>query len=308
MAAVVWRGHLAFGLVSIPVTLFVAARAEATRFIRLQRKSISSAPSDSAASLESHSEKVSTSPVEYHRVHQVLQSEADGREVAQHELVKGYEYEPGQYLAIAQGDYEMAAVETSDTIELFHFVKSDQVDPLYLERSYYVVPETAGERAYALLVQAMQNQGCWGVARIGMHRREHILILRTTENGIIAHTMFYAKEVRKAPQFRTDLSLVREPELTAAEALIKGYFGNFEPAKFHDIYQQRLQELIQAGLRSAPKSAISASRSNGAIIPDLMEDLKRSLVQVQKKAAPKPVKSVKQNGVGTSRTMAIAKG
>jgi DNA end-binding protein Ku len=213
----------------------------------------------------------------------VLQSDADGTEVAPHQLVKGYECGPGQYVAIGQGEYESAAVQTSDTIELFHFVKSDEVDPLYFERSYYVIPESGGERPYALLLQAMQNQGCWGIARIGMHKREHIVILRTTGNGLIAHTMFYAKEVRKMPEFRADSDLVRQPELTAAEALIKGYFGSFEPEKFHDIYQQRLQDLIQAGLRSAPQPAVNESSRDQAILPDLMEGLKQSLSQMQKK-------------------------
>jgi non-homologous end joining protein Ku len=104
--------------------------------------------------------------------------------------------------------------------------------------------------------------------------------------------MFYAKEIRKVPAFSTDRGLVREPELTAAEALIKGYFGSFEPEKFHDIYQQRLQELIQAGLRSAPEPRISAS---SALMPDLMEDLKRSIQQIQEKMGPKQPKSVKPN-------------
>lgn len=298
MATVVWTGHLAFGMVSIPVSLYAAARAQTTRFIRLQRRSVlSSGSSNSAASLE----RAVPAPVEYYRVRQVLQSDADGKEVAPHELVKGYEYGPGQYVAIGQAEYASAAVETSDTIELFQFVKPDEVDPVYFERSYYVVPEDGGERAYALLLQAMQNQGCWGVGRIGMHKREHILILRTTEHGIIAHTTFYAKEVRKVPQFRTDPGLVREQELTAAEMLIKAYFGNFEPEKFHDIYQQRLQELIQAGLRSLPQSAIEATNLHAPIVPDLMEVLKRSLAQIQEKMGPKQVKSVKQNKSKTGR-------
>ena len=330
MATVVWTGHLAFGMVSIPIGLYAAARAETTRFTRLQRRKRSSfqAPQVSAAApklfdgsedLDKSSSVASrigndlssngfgrnpdfdartgdhsaaapySEAVGYYRVRQVLHSDADGKEVAPHELVKGYEYEPGQYVAIEPSEYENAAVETSDTIELFHFVKSDEVDPVYFERSYYVVPETGGERAYALLMQAMRNQGCWGVARIGMHRREHILILRTTGKGMIAHTMFYTKEVRNVPEFRTDFDLVRVQELTVAEALINGYFGSFEPEKFHDIYQQRLQDLIRAGLRSAPKTAMNQSVRNETILPDLTEDLKRSLSQIQRKAA-QPVK------------------
>jgi DNA end-binding protein Ku len=255
-----------------------------------------------STNLDIHSESDSITKkeaVEYCRVRQVLQSDDGGQEVARHELVKGYEYGPGRYVAIEPAEYEKAAVETSDSIELFHFVKSDEVDPVYFERSYYVVPEVGGERAYALLLKAMQNQGCWGVARIGMHKREHILILRTTEKGITAHTMFYANEVRKAPEFHTDPGLVREQELTVAEALIKGYFGSFEPQKFHDIYQQRLQDLIQAGLRSTPEPAISASRPN-AIVPDLMEELKRSLFQIQKKPA-KPVEQKTIRGKSKGR-------
>lgn len=311
MAAVVWTGHLAFGMVSIPVSLYAAARPETTRFTRLQRRkragtdgTHSSATQvngdlfsiaggergDFDAELKGDSATASPARVEYYRVRQVLQSDANGEEVAPHELVKGYEYGPGQYVVIDPAEYEKATVETSDIIELFHFVKSHEVDPVYFERSYYAVPDVGGERAYALLLQAMQNQGCWGVARIGMHKREHILILRTTEKGIIAHTMFYANEVRRAPEFHTDPGLVRKQELTVAEALIQGYFGSFEPQKFHDIYQQRLQDLIQAGLRSTPEPSISGSRPNATIVPDLMEELKRSLFQIQKK----PVKPVDQ--------------
>ena len=349
MATVVWTGHLAFGMVSVPISLYAAARAETTRFTRLhRRKRISSQdPHVSAAVREiefdgsanpdkstpvasrievghssdgfgrkSHSglrtDGDSTAPrseaVEYYRVRQVLQSEADGKEVAPYHMVKGYEYGPGQYVAIEPADYDEAAVETSDTIELFHFVKSDEVDPIYFERSYYVVPEIGGERAYALLLQAMQNQGCWGVARIGMHKREHILILRTTQNGIVAHTMFYAKEVREVPEFRTDRDLVREQELAAAQAVIKGYFGSFEPEKFHDIYQQRLQDLIQAGLRSAPEPVNSASSLRGAIVPDLMADLKRSLAQIEQKRTEPPGsrKKASKNAKSSKRRLKLA--
>ncbi len=329
MATVVWTGHLAFGMVSIPISLYAAARTETTRFTRLQRRTriFAQEPGVSAAAPElkfenaidlrksgsaahqnhgdfssngsgrslefdnradEHSAAPHSQAVEYYRVRQVLQSDADGRAVARHELVKGYEYGPGQYVAIEPAEYEKAAVETSDTIDLFHFVKSNEVDPVYFERSYYVAPEIGGERAYALLLQAMRNQGSWGVARIGMHKREHILILRTTDKGIIAHTMFYANEVRKVPEFSTDAGLVRKPELTAAEGLIQGYFGSFEPEKFQDIYQQRLQDLIQTGLRKAPQSVKNENSRDRAIMPDLMEDLKRSLSQIQKNKAAKP--------------------
>jgi len=119
-----------------------------------------------------------TTSHEYAPVRQVLQSEATGEEIRPDELFKGYEFAPNEFAAIDPQEIKAAEVETSDTIELFHFVKGRDVDPIYFERSYYVAADPGAEKVYGLLLEAMRREECFGIARIGMHRREHMLILR----------------------------------------------------------------------------------------------------------------------------------
>ncbi len=323
MPSAVWSGHLQFGLVAMPVRLLVAARTEKTRFRRLYRKPINQStvvtsvpsfsrdledqnadPTEGVAEAPAMSEEINggTTPQhQYSSVRQVFQSEATGEEIRPNEMVKGYEIAPNEFSAIDPREIRAAEIETSDTIDLFHFVKASQVDPIYFERSYYIAPDSGAEKAYALLLQAMRKEECLGIARIGLHRREHLLIVRPSEEGLVAHTMFYANEVRPAP----DLDLNNEfsdKELAMATALIKGYEGDFDPKQFKDLYQERLHNIIEAQLDNqiemhpAPKIPRRAA-------PDLMEQIRLSLEQIEplrpetgpsKKAARKALTVVKK--------------
>jgi DNA end-binding protein Ku len=314
MRSVVWTGHLHFGLVVMPVSLFAAARAETTRFKRIHRrkKPVGSAmvevayvdrerhgafnpnsgddflPEHLGANRERFAAEETDSneavaEYEYSPVRQVLRSEVTGEEVCTEELVKGYEYGPNQFAVIEPAVIERAAVKTSDTIDLFHFVKAEEVDPLYFERSYYVAPDQGGEKAYALLLEAMRKEGYFGVARVGMHKHEHMLILRPRKNCIVAHTMFYVNEVRRAPEFEVDGSLVNERELSVARALIKGYSGVFEPEKFKDIYQERIKGLIHEELSRGANETPPTAAWSEAIVPDLTESIRLSLAEVDSK-------------------------
>jgi DNA end-binding protein Ku len=336
MRSVVWTGHLHFGLVVLPVSLFAAARTETTRFRRIHRrkKPVGRALPGSLAYLnegydpadryaadprtpypltdsqndvgaENHFDSnEATEEYEYSPVRQVLQSEGTGEEIRPDELVKGYEYGPNQFAVIEPAAIEQAAVETSDTIDLFHFVKADEVDPIYFERSYYVAPNPGGEKAYSLLLEAMRNEGYFGIARIGMHKREHMLILRPTDNCLIAHTMFYVNEVRRVPEFEVDRTLVNEKELRVARALIEGYAGVFEPEKFQDIYQQRIKGIIQQELSRTPSYEPATPARTEAIVPDLMESIRLSLAQIESQKgnsrSEAPKKSARK--VGTPKT------
>ncbi len=194
MPSAVWSGHLHFGLVVMPVRLLVAARTKTTRFRRLYRKSaneslsVTSSPPFRSESEDDDSdlngrvgmgtraqpEEVKAGHIEqyeYSPVRQVLQSEVSGEEIGPGELVKGYEFAPNEFAVIDPQEIRAAAVETSDTIDVFHFVKATDVDPIYFERSYYVAPDPGGEKVYALLLKAMRKEECFGIARIGMHRR-----------------------------------------------------------------------------------------------------------------------------------------
>ena len=118
----------------------------------------------------------------------------------QDEVLKGYEIAPNEFAAIDPQEIKAAEIGTSDTIDLFHFVKATSVDPIYFERSYYIAPDSGAQRDTRCCSKAMLKEECLGIARIGMHQREHMLILRPSETLLVAHTMFYANEVRPAPR------------------------------------------------------------------------------------------------------------
>ncbi|MGA9392892.1 MAG: Ku protein [Candidatus Sulfotelmatobacter sp.] len=306
MPSAVWSGHLHFGLVAMPV------RTKTTRFRRLYRKPITEGPSVASFPSFSHDpedhesdlndgvrETTRSAPEpmngretarhEYSAVRQVLQAEATGEEIRPDELVKGYEIAPNEFAAIDPQEIKAAAIETSDTIDLFHFVKVTTVDPIYFERSYYVAPDPGAEKVYALLLEAMRREECLGIARIGMHRREHMLILRPAEDYLVAHTMFYANEVRPAPHLELTTKF-SDKELSMAIALIKGYEGEFDPTQFKDLYHERLHGIIDAELsnRIETKPAPTSPRTGA---PNLMEQIRLSLAQMEskKREAKRPV-------------------
>ena len=303
MPSAVWSGHLHFGLVVMPVRLLVAARTKTTRFRRLYRKPIKeSAVVTSFPSLSHDLEDYDSdltervvetrstpgdrtsrpaAPDEYSTVRQVLQSEETGEGIRPDELVKGYEIAPNEFAAIDPQLIKAAEIETSDTIDLFHFVKATKVDPIYFERSYYVVPESGAEKGYALLLEAMEKEECLGIARIGMHRREHMLILRPSDDYLVAYTMFYANEVRPAPRLNM-LAEFSNKELSMATALVKAYEGDFDPKQFKDLYQERIREVIEAQVGNRIEMRPALTSPSGAA-PDLLEQIRLSLAQIESK-------------------------
>ncbi|MEP6962240.1 MAG: Ku protein, partial [Acidobacteriota bacterium] len=212
MASTVWKGHLTFGLVSFPVKLYSAARSESISFNQLHKHDNS-------------------------RVKQVLFCQAEDKPIPRSEIVKGFEYEKDRYVVIEDEEVKKVAPPSAKVMEILEFVKTDEVDPIYLETSYYMAPDEAGEKPYALLFEALKNSGRAGVARIAMHNREHIVILRPGKNGVLMHTMYFSHEIRKVDEFRTDLTLVKEKELTLASSLIEALAADFEPEKYVDHYR-----------------------------------------------------------------------
>src|ERR1051326_5510649 len=241
MASTVWKGHLTFGLVSLPVKLFSAARAETVSFNQLHAS-------------------------DHSRVKQVLFCQAEDKAVARAELVKGYEYEKDKYVVIDEEDIKKVAPPSSRTMEILEFVKTDQVDAVYYESSYYMAPDDAGEKPYALLFEALKRSGYVGIAKIAMHNREHIVILRPGQRGILLHTMYYEDEVRKVEEFRTDTSMVKDKELELAMTLITSLAAEFEPVKYKDTYRENLMALIDAKVQGRQVARAPAAQSPAAVI------------------------------------------
>jgi len=259
MAATVWKGHLTFGLVSFPVRLYSAARSESISFNQLHKHDGS-------------------------RVKQVLFCQAEDKPIPRSDIVKGFEYEKDRYVVIEDEEVKKVAPQTAKVMEILEFVKSDQVDPIYFETSYYMAPEEAGEKPYALLFDALKKTGYTGVAKISMHNREHIVILRPGKNGVLLHTMYFTHEIRQVDEFRTDLSLVKEKELALATNLIEALAGEFEPEKYKDNYRENLLKMIEAKKQGQEVVATPEPQQSGKVV-DILEALKASLAAAKKPAA-----------------------
>lgn len=290
MASTVWKGYLTFGLVSIPVRLYAAARSKSIRFNELYRHSPSAATEASESdftaapsanvgpgeSMQLTGSSPSGTAAEISRVTHEFHPAGEQRRIERQDLVKGYQYSPGQYVVLEKSEIQRLVPKTSTTMDLFRFIKLSEVDPIFFERSYYVAPESDAEKPYALLFQAMQRSGYCGLANVAMHRREHIVVLRPHDDGILAHTMYYVDEVRDAPDTSTGTVAVTDKELNLAESFIKALAGSFEPDHFRDEYRARIQALIQGKVR-AEKGIAPAQTTRQTKPADIMEMLKASL-------------------------------
>lgn len=258
MASTVWKGHLTFGLVSFPVKLYSAARSESISFNQLHKHDGS-------------------------RIKQVLFCQAEDKPIPRSEIVKGFEYEKDRYVVIEDEEIKKVAPASAKVMEILEFVKSEEVDPIYLETSYYMAPDEAGEKPYALLFEALKNTGRVGVAKVAMHNREHIVILRPGKNGVLMHTMYFSHEIRKVDEFRTDVSLVKEKELALATNLLEALAATFEPEKYTDEYRDNLLRMIE--MKKAGEEIIATPEPQQAKVVDIMEALKASLAAARKPAA-----------------------
>ena len=203
--------------------------------------------------------------------------------VQRSELVKGYEYSKGQYVTISKEDLEKITPETAREMQILEFVKLAEVDPIYFETSYYVTPERAGERAYALLFEALRRSGYVALAQFAMHNREHIVVIRPGRTGIILHTMFYETEIRRDDEYRTETSNVAERELELALLLVQNLAAPFEPAKYHDTYKEKLDALIAAKIEG--KEPVEERKPAAKPAGDILAALERSLAIARKPAA-----------------------
>jgi DNA end-binding protein Ku len=259
--AATWKGFLSFGLISIPIRLSPAARTERISFNQLHKAC-------------------------HTRLKQPLYCPTCERMVERSEVEKGYEYEKDQYLLFSEDELEKIEPESAHTMEILEFVKLSEVDPLYFDASYYVAPEEAGARAYHLLMEAMRKSGYAGIAKVTMHNREYIVIIRPTKSGLTLHTMFYSNEIRSAAEYgNTDKSEIKEQERTLAMQLIQNLAAPFHPEKYHDTYQESLRTLIAA--KAKGEEVVAPPHISLPPAVDLMAALKKSLSESRKPAEEK---------------------
>lgn len=253
MPATVWKGYLSFGLVSFPIRLFAAARPEPVHFHLLHKKDLS-------------------------RVKEVMFCAAEDKPLEHSDIVRGYEYEKNQYVVIDPEDLEKIAPSTATVMEILQFVKGDEIDPIYLEKSYYVAPEEAVSKPYSLLLAAMKETKYDGVAKVAMHGREHIVILRAAGNGIVLHTMYFEDELHKANEVSVPKpAKFDKKEMDLAKRLIETLASSFDPAQYHDEYKKNVEDLIERKRKGQKIKPIEQPRK--APVIDLMRALQESLAK-----------------------------
>jgi DNA end-binding protein Ku len=258
MASSVWKGHLTFGLISIPIHMSAAARGERISFNQLHK-------------------------VCHSRLKQPLFCPVCNRNVERSEIVKGYEYEKDQYVLFNEEELDKIEPPSARVMEILEFVKLSEMDPIYFDSSYYITPEEGGLKAYELLLQAMAESGYGAIAKLTMHQREHIVIVRPGTKGMTLHTMFYSNEIRKADAIPTDKVEIKEQEKKLAEQLIQSLAAPFLPEKYRDEFQENVKGMISAKLKG--QEVTEVAQPHMAPVIDLMEALKKSLAEKQAPSA-----------------------
>lgn len=283
MASTVWKGYITFGLITIPVRLFTAARTERISFNQIHE-------------------------VCGRRIKQQTFCPHCDRVVERSELQKGFEVEKDRFVIVKDEEVKNVAPASSDNMEIVEFVKAEGIDPIYFDASYFMVPEDAGKKAYYLLLQTMQKSGFSAIAKITMHQREYTVVVRPHADGLLLHTMFYQEEVREIAEFKRDDSIqVKPQEVALAEKLVEGLAADFDPSKYHDEYQGQLKAMIEAK-REGLQVEEAAPRRRAPVI-DLMQALQKSLGELPRKPAAKASKEevteISQGKKGGARPRAV---
>ena len=260
MASSVWSGYLTFGLISMPVRLFSGARGTGVSFNMLHRDDLQ-------------------------RVKQQYYCPADNRVVERSEIVKGYEYRKDEYVVIEPEEIRKIEPKTAKTMEILEFVKQSEVDPVYFESSYYMLPEEAGRRPYALLTKALEESEYVAIAKLTMHNREYTVFLRPHEGGMMLHTMYYEEEVRKVEGFGAPDVELKDAEVKVAHQLIEALAADWEPEKYHDTFQDNVKKLIQTKLEGGKIAEVEKPKKLAPVV-DLMAALKQSLAEMEGKKKP----------------------
>jgi DNA end-binding protein Ku len=253
MARAIWKGSIAFGLVNIPIELFSAVRDHRPKFRLLHAKD--------------------ESPVHYERVCQ-----SEGKPVAWEELVKGYEYEKGQFVVLSKDDFKTAADEKTKTIDILDFVDPKEIDERYFETPYYLQPGKGAERSYALLREAIRESGRIGIGKMILREAQHLASLEVIGDALVLTMMRFGDELADLADFRFPAAEgLRKPELAMAQQLIEHLSATWDPEKYTDEYRDNLMRVIQAKLKGKKPRLVGRETPQQANVVDLMERLRASL-------------------------------
>ena len=253
MPRALWKGSISFGLVNIPIELHTAVRDHRPRFRMLHA-----------------SDK---SPVKFERV-----CIKDGHKVAWEDLVKGYEYAKGRFVVLTKEDFRAAAVEKTRTVDIIDFVNADEIDDRFFETPYYLVAAKGGERAYALLREAIRESGRIGIAKFILRDAQHLAAVEAIGDALVLSVMRFADELVDAAQLQLPSAEgVRKAELDMAKALVNSLAAEWDPSKYTDQYRENLLRIIQGKMKGKEVELEAGEAPRQAEVVDLMERLRQSL-------------------------------
>jgi DNA end-binding protein Ku len=248
----VWKGFISFGLISVPIRLYAAARYSHIAFHEIHRECGT-------------------------RVRQQLYCPYDTRVVRRDEIAMGYEVAEDKYVLVDPAELKKLQPASSTVMEILQFVKLDEVDPIYFETSYFAMPEEAGARAYALLLKTMMDMKVAAIAKVTMHQRERTVIIRAYDKGLTLHTIYYSNEIHDAKGYGQDTGKeLKKQEVMLAEQFAKALIKPFRPEQYRDEYQERVKKLIESKNKGGALPETAKPRKLAPVI-DLMSALKKSI-------------------------------
>lgn len=254
----IWKGNISFALVSIPISLFSATRKNELSFHYLHKKDMS--------------------PVSYKRF-----CDSENVEVPWEDITRGYEYERDQYVEITDEDLDKADVELTKTIQIQEFVQEEEIDPVYFDKPYYLEPQKGGERAYALMRDALAESGKVGIAKVVLKSREHLAAVKSVGNLLTLQTMRFAHEIVDSGSLNVPQKAdVSKKEMDLANTLIDSMSDKFDPGKYKDDYYDKVLGIIQMKVAGVSPQAPAPKGPGPAKVVDLMEILKQSLSETKK--------------------------
>jgi DNA end-binding protein Ku len=272
MPRALWKGAISFGLVNIPVGLYSAEDRKEMSFSMLDRRDMS--------------------PVGYHRV-----NKESGEEVPWKEIVKGYEYRKGKYVVLTDEDFRRANVKATQTVDIVSFVEASEIPPIYFDSPYYLAPEKRGEKAYALLREALRQSGKVGVANVVIRKRQHLAAIIPLDNILVLDTMRYHDELKArssldVPAEGMKGAKLNQKEVDMALRLIEEMSEDWKPQKYRDTYREdilaRIKQKVKAGDTEELTEPEEEEKPQKAEIIDLMSLLKKSVEGQGKAAKPAP--------------------
>ncbi|HVF82143.1 MAG TPA: Ku protein [Flavisolibacter sp.] len=254
-----WKGSIGFGLVNIPVRLYSATEESDLAFVSLDKKS--------------------GSRIRYKKV-----ADSSGKEVPQADIIKGYKMGEG-YVIMEEADFDKALPEKKDHIDIVQFVSDKEIDVIYYEKPYYLEPEKGGDRAYALLREALKKEGKAAIGLFVFHNKEWVCLLKPLDKALVLTRLRYAEEIRSTNTLSIPENTIKADQLKMAASLINQLTKPFKPEAFKDEYSEKLLKVIEAKGKGKAAKYKEMKVVHSTKAEDLMEKLKASLKTSSKKAS-----------------------